>query len=29
MKVGARVRVWDPVFAELFERHGSVRLEVA
>ncbi|MEK6701956.1 MAG: DUF3365 domain-containing protein [Planctomycetota bacterium] len=28
MKVGAQVRVWDPVFAELFAKHGSVSLEV-
>lgn len=25
---GARVRVWDPIFARLFERHDAVRLEV-
>lgn len=29
MKTGARVRMWDPVFAELFARHGAVTLEVA
>ena len=28
IKTGSRVRVWDPVFAELFARHGAVRLEV-
>lgn len=28
MKVGAQVRVWDPVFAELFRKHGHVNLEV-
>lgn len=28
IKAGARVRVWDPVFADLFEKHGAVRLEV-
>jgi hypothetical protein len=28
MKVGAQVRVWDPVFAELFKKHGAVSLEV-
>lgn len=28
MKVGAQVRVWDPVFAELFKKHGAVRIEV-
>jgi uncharacterized protein (TIGR01244 family) len=28
MKTGATVRVWDPVFKELFERHASVKLEV-
>lgn len=25
---GARVRVWDPVFAELFKNHEAVKLEV-
>ena len=28
MKAGAQVRVWDPVFKELFERHERVTLEV-
>ncbi|MBL8758282.1 MAG: DUF3365 domain-containing protein [Phycisphaerae bacterium] len=28
MKVGATVRVWDPVFKELFERYAAVSLEV-
>jgi acetolactate decarboxylase len=28
MKVGAQVRVWDPVFAELFKKHGAVTIEV-
>jgi uncharacterized protein (TIGR01244 family) len=28
MKVGAQVRVWDAVFAELFEKHGAVTIEV-
>lgn len=28
MKVGAQVRVWDPVFAELFEKHAAVSMEV-
>lgn len=28
MKVGARVRRWDPIFAELFENHDSVTIEV-
>jgi protein tyrosine phosphatase (PTP) superfamily phosphohydrolase (DUF442 family) len=28
MKVGATVRVWDPVFKDLFEKHKSVTLEV-
>jgi len=28
MKSGARVRVWDPVFRELFEARDQVRLEV-
>ncbi|XVJ60081.1 MAG: hypothetical protein HEQ23_12075 [Tepidisphaera sp.] len=28
MKVGATVRVWDPVFNDLFEKHKSVTLEV-
>jgi uncharacterized protein (TIGR01244 family) len=28
MKAGAPVRVWDPVFADLFERHANVTLEV-
>lgn len=28
MKVGAQVRVWDPVFAELFSKHGAVSIEV-
>lgn len=28
MKVGAHVRVWDPVFAELFKKHGAVQIEV-
>ncbi|MFO0826563.1 MAG: hypothetical protein U0572_00290 [Phycisphaerales bacterium] len=29
MKVGAQVRVWDPVFAELFSRYGDITLELA
>lgn len=28
MTTGARVRVWDPVFAELFERHDKVTMEL-
>ena len=28
MKAGARVRIWDPVFRELFDRHELVELEV-
>lgn len=28
MRVGAMVRVWDPVFKELFEHHDKVTLEV-
>lgn len=28
VRAGARVRVWDPVFAELFKRHEAVTLEV-
>lgn len=28
MKVGATVRVWDPVFKDLFEKHRSVTLKV-
>ncbi len=28
MKVSAQVRVWDPVFAELFKKHGAVTIEV-
>lgn len=28
MASGARVRVWDPVFADLFAKHESVRMEV-
>lgn len=28
MKVGAQVRFWDPVFAELFKKHGAVSIEV-
>lgn len=28
MKSGSRVRVWDPVFAELFAKHGAVKIEV-
>lgn len=28
MKTGARVRVWDPVFAELFKKHAEVVIEV-
>ncbi len=28
MKVGAQVRVWDPVFTELFRKHGEVTIEV-
>lgn len=28
MKVGAQVRVWDPVFAELFKNHRAVSIEV-
>lgn len=28
MKAGAQVRIWDPVFRELFERHELVELEV-
>jgi hypothetical protein len=29
MESGARVRTWDPVFRELFDRHAKVKLEVA
>jgi hypothetical protein len=29
MKVGGRVRVWDPVFQELFDRHADVTLAVS
>jgi len=29
MKVGAQVRIWDPVFAELFKKHGAVTIEVS
>ena len=28
MKSGARVRAWDPVFRELFDRHDLVQIEV-
>lgn len=28
MESGARLRVWDPVFAELFAKHGEVTIEV-
>jgi hypothetical protein len=28
MESGARVRAWDPVFRELFDRHAKVKLEV-
>ncbi|QOI99900.1 MAG: hypothetical protein HRU70_05145 [Phycisphaeraceae bacterium] len=28
IKAGARVRVWDPVFTDLFDRHGEVSLDV-
>lgn len=28
MKAGASVRNWDPVFAEMFEKHGAMKLEV-
>jgi len=28
VKAGARIRVWDPVFAELFQRHDSIQLEI-
>jgi hypothetical protein len=28
MTTGARVRIWDPVFVELFDRHDKVRLDV-
>jgi len=28
MKVGATVRVWDPVFRELFEQYANVKLDV-
>lgn len=28
MKVGAQVRFWDPVFAELFKKHGAVTIDV-
>ncbi len=28
MREGAQVRVWDPVFRDLFERHQNVKLEV-
>lgn len=28
MKAGAQVRVWDPVFSELFEKHGEVTIDV-
>lgn len=28
MKSGARVRVWDPVFAQLFQKHRAVTLDV-
>ncbi len=29
VEAGAVVRIWDPVFEELFARHGSVKLEVS
>lgn len=29
VEAGAMVRVWDPVFEELFAKHGAVRLEVS
>lgn len=28
MKAGAKVRVWDPVFADLFDEHEAVKLRV-
>jgi len=28
MKTGAQVRVWDPVFTELFKKHSAVRLAI-
>lgn len=28
MKVGAQVRVWDAVFADLFKKHGAVTIDV-
>ena len=28
MKVGAQVRIWDPVFTELFKKHGAVTIDV-
>jgi len=28
MRTGAQVRIWDPVFAELFAKHGAVTIEV-
>lgn len=28
MKTGAQVRIWDPVFSELFKKHGEVSIEV-
>lgn len=27
-KVGAQVRIWDPIFAELFKKHGTVTIDV-
>lgn len=29
MKAGAPVRIWDPVFSDLFDAHASVKLEVS
>ncbi|MFN7019971.1 MAG: hypothetical protein ACK4WH_01420 [Phycisphaerales bacterium] len=28
MSVGAQVRIWDPVFADLFKKHGDVTIDV-
>jgi uncharacterized protein (TIGR01244 family) len=28
VRTGAVVRIWDPVFAELFKKHGAVRLTI-
>ena len=27
-KVGAQVRIWDPIFADLFKKHGTVTIDV-